>query len=114
MTIGFTTINAQSKASVTIGVKVLSYNEKSGYGCLFVDPEMVEAGVATGLGSKAIGSKCVSKKYGKGVPINFSGLNPNSDYSYVPEQDVLITVIGKWVKKGEIYEFHTIEWEPFF
>ncbi len=114
MTVGFAIANAQSKEPITISGKVLSYNQKSGYGCLYVDPEMVNAGVAKALGSKTIGSKCISKKYGNGVPVNLSRLNPESDYSYIPQEDVLISVTGRWVKKGETYEFHTTEWEPFF
>ncbi len=113
MLANITIVNAQSK-SVTIAGKVLSYNENSGYGCFYVDPEMVKAGVAVGLGSKAVGSKCISEKYGNGVPVSFSGLKKDADYSFVPQEDVLISVTGKWVKKGENYEFQTTEWEPFF
>lgn len=114
MMASFITGNAQSKASATIGGKVFSYNEKSGYGCLFVDSEMVKQGITTGFGNKTAGTKCISKKYGNGVAINFSGLKPDSDYSFAPQQDVLISVTGNWIKKGETYEFFATEWEPFF
>ncbi|WP_304343366.1 hypothetical protein [Chryseobacterium koreense] len=114
MMASFITANAQSKSSITIGGKVFSYDKKSGYGCLFVDSEMVKQGITIGFGNKTAGTKCISKKYGNGVAINFSGLNPNSDYSYAPQQNVLISVTGKWIKKGETYEFYATEWEPFF
>lgn len=114
MLANMTIVNAQSKEAVTIAGKVFSYNINTGYGCFYVDPEMIKAGVAEGLGNKTSGSKCISKIYGKGVAINFSSLKKDADYSSAPQENVLISVTGKFIKKDQTYEFQTTEWEPFF
>lgn len=77
----------------------------------YVDPEMIKAGVAEGLGNKTSGSKCISKIYGKGVAINFSSLKKDADYSSAPQENVLISVTGKFIKKNQTYEFQTTEGE---
>lgn len=104
----------KTNAQTTISGKVLSYNKTSGFGCLYVDPEMVKAGVTIGLGNKTVGSECSNKKYGNGVSVTFSGLKKNADYPHPPKENVLILVKGKWVKKGNKYELYATEWEPFF
>lgn len=114
MLANMTMINAQSKEIITIAGKVFSYNMDSHSGCFYIDHEMIEAGVAKELGNKFANSKCVSKTYGKGGSISFSRLKENADYPHAPQEDILISVTGIWLMKGQIYEFQAIEWEPFF
>lgn len=109
--IGSTVImNAQS---VTIAGKIKSYTSKTN-ACFFVDKDMVEQGITMGLGNKA-GNTCTDPKYGKGASINFSGLKKDADYSFSPNEDVLISVSGYWKSNPDnSYTFHATEWEPFF
>lgn len=115
MSFGVNSFKAQNKSITTFSGHVLGYNKEKGFGCFYVNPEMVEAGVAEELGNKTAGTKCVSEKYGQGVPINFAGLNPKSDYNGIPEEDVLISLKGRWIQNAKKqYEIHATEWEPFF
>lgn len=114
---GSVLINAQSDEFVTIKGIVKSYKSENN-ACFYVDKEMVEQGIATGLGNKA-GKICTDKKYGQGVLINFSGLNTEGDYATPPDQNILIEVRGRWVTSdvenyGKASTFHATEWEPFF
>lgn len=108
-----------SEDSITFSGKVKTYNQDTTCGCFFVDPEMVHVGAAQALGSKANGEVCMDAKYGKGVPINVSELNPDSDYPNPPEEGVLIIVKGRWKtesyqKKDNITILYITEYEPFF
>lgn len=104
-----TIMNAQS---VTIAGKVKSYKSKTN-ACFFVDKDMVQQGITTGLGNK-VGNTCTDLKYGKGVSISFSGLKKDADYSYAPSENVLISVQGYWKSNpDQSYTFHVTEWEPF-
>lgn len=104
---------------ITFSGEVQSYDTNTGYGCFFVYQEMVELEITQGLGSKAESGVCTDTKLGKGVPVNFSGLDSESNYPNVPVENVLIEVKGYWKiefyqNKNNVNVFYVIEYEPFF
>lgn len=111
--------STETTEKVTIAGNVKSLNSSTKTGCFFVDPEMVEAGVVEGLGSKAIYGKCNDIKFGKGVEINFTTLDPKSNYPTLPSENVLLLFQGHWKQEvnaaqEQINTFYVTEYEPFF
>ncbi|MNK00655.1 hypothetical protein D3C87_184440 [compost metagenome] len=110
-------VMANAQSIVTLKGKIKFFKTETN-ACFFVDPDMVKAGVASGLGTKA-GNACLDNKYGKGAAINFDGLKIDGEYSTPPKEDVLVEVKGYWkvsISKTKVktYKFMATEWEPFF
>ncbi len=104
--------NTLSAQTETLNGYTIGYNGKTKAGCFFVDREMVEAGVATDIRSKA-GSECTSDKYGNGVSMYFGEVPADAPYVR-PGENVLMTITGYWVIKNGKHQFNATSIEPFF
>lgn len=103
----------------TLSGIIKMYDANTGIGCFYVDPEMVQAGVAKPLGHRADKGICIDEKYGNGVPIDFSQVDPDSDYPGAPPEDILQMVMGHWriasfAGHGQVSIFQVHTYEPFF
>lgn len=106
------------------GVEALSgvlkgYNKHSKLGCLYLDKDMLAAGVTKPLGDKAHKGLCTDIKHGIGAPISFYTLDIDSAYPSIPEEGMMIRVVGEWA--NEPYEdfkdtqiLYVKSYEPFF
>lgn len=117
MSIDESSTEITEKETLTGIIKNIDNNSQKG--CFFVDPEMIEAGVANALGDKANFSNCNDPKFGKGVEINFTTIDPNSDYTSLPSENVLLIFQGYWkhetnTANEQINTFYVTEYEPFF
>lgn len=93
----------------TISGYLENYNSNTKYGCLFVDKEMVEQGIANGL--QTTNSKCNSSKHGKGCSVNF---NSYSSDRGVPPTGLLVIFYGFWDKVNNEMTFCVTSAEEFF
>lgn len=103
---------AHAQEATTLSGYTVGYDAKTKCGCLYVDKEMIEAGVATDISAKA-NKVCTSAKYGLGAPIDFKKVPANADY-VTPAENTLISISGYWGMKEGKNTFFVTSFEPFF
>ncbi|MEM0519354.1 MULTISPECIES: hypothetical protein [Aequorivita] len=104
--------NLQNTGKVTLGGFVYNYNEKTQSGCLFIDLEMVDAGIVHNI-NDGLTNGCFSEKYGYGAYIYFGDISPENYYKK-PIEGLLMNYYGTWALEDDKYVFHVQEIQPFF
>lgn len=107
--LGLSSLKAQSAKHSGV---VKSYHT-SVRACFYVDPEMLELGIARPLGDKK-STSCQDAKYKTGALVDFSQMSSDRDYQTPPTENTLIEITGYWKKIESSYVFYVTSWEPFF
>lgn len=105
-------VEKKDSPTVTLSGMVFYYAKIDKTGCLFVLPEMVDAGVAESIDPK-LSNACYSEKYGYGAYLNFKQVPRNADYA-LPVDGKIMQYTGKWGVEdgGDVFFVNKIQ--PFF